>query len=200
MWLLNFVFVINMQPPKPSDRAQVQSKEVRLPDSGPITLDDQDVQIVSFPFFLLFLLYILFKGLFLFLLSINLYFPSCWRPNLVSTMKRTKDHWIFFSFLWTTSCFIKFSLNRLIFIDVLSSSTFWTPLCWYMAELVPFLMIKWYWNLDKIKEVSRLELKSIALCSLLLYVWILSWTASFEGVLFQICCSFIYLQNCECKL
>ena len=36
-----------MQPPKASDRAQVQSKEVRLPDSGPIPLDDQDVQIVS---------------------------------------------------------------------------------------------------------------------------------------------------------
>ncbi|KAL3643098.1 hypothetical protein CASFOL_013913 [Castilleja foliolosa] len=32
-------------PPKPSDRAQVQSKEVRLPDAGPISLDDQDVQI-----------------------------------------------------------------------------------------------------------------------------------------------------------
>ncbi|XP_020537054.1 nuclear pore complex protein NUP205 isoform X2 [Jatropha curcas] len=32
-------------PPKPSDRAQVQSKEVRLPDSPPISLDDQDVQI-----------------------------------------------------------------------------------------------------------------------------------------------------------
>ncbi|GKA66091.1 cysteine protease ATG4-like protein [Tanacetum coccineum] len=34
-----------MHPPKPSDRAQVESKEVRLPDSGPIPLDDQDVQI-----------------------------------------------------------------------------------------------------------------------------------------------------------
>ncbi|GJT77995.1 phosphoglucosamine mutase family protein [Tanacetum coccineum] len=32
-------------PPKPSDRAQVESKEVRLPDSGPIPLDDHDVQI-----------------------------------------------------------------------------------------------------------------------------------------------------------
>ncbi|PSS20924.1 Nuclear pore complex protein [Actinidia chinensis var. chinensis] len=31
--------------PKPSDRAQVQSREVRLPDSSPISLDDQDVQI-----------------------------------------------------------------------------------------------------------------------------------------------------------
>ncbi|GJY32279.1 phosphoglucosamine mutase family protein, partial [Tanacetum coccineum] len=33
------------RPPKPSDRAQVESKEVRLPDSGPIPLDDHDVQI-----------------------------------------------------------------------------------------------------------------------------------------------------------
>ncbi|GKD90466.1 hypothetical protein Tco_1365973 [Tanacetum coccineum] len=32
-------------PLKPSDRAQVQSEEFRLPDSGPIPLDDQDVQI-----------------------------------------------------------------------------------------------------------------------------------------------------------
>ncbi|KAF7147071.1 hypothetical protein RHSIM_Rhsim03G0247900 [Rhododendron simsii] len=32
-------------PPKPSDRAEVQSREVRLPDSSPISLDDQDVQI-----------------------------------------------------------------------------------------------------------------------------------------------------------
>ncbi|XP_010250099.1 PREDICTED: nuclear pore complex protein NUP205 [Nelumbo nucifera] len=31
--------------PKASDRSQVQSKEVRLPDSSPISLDDQDVQI-----------------------------------------------------------------------------------------------------------------------------------------------------------
>lgn len=37
--------LLSYPPPKPSDRAQVQSKEVRLPDSGPITLDDQDVQI-----------------------------------------------------------------------------------------------------------------------------------------------------------
>lgn len=36
----------NMQPPKQSDRAQVQLKEVRLPDTGPISLDDQDVWIV----------------------------------------------------------------------------------------------------------------------------------------------------------
>ncbi|KAI3802990.1 hypothetical protein L1987_31137 [Smallanthus sonchifolius] len=32
-------------PPKPSDRAEVESKEVRLPGSGQIPLDDQDVQI-----------------------------------------------------------------------------------------------------------------------------------------------------------
>ncbi|KAF9620486.1 hypothetical protein IFM89_013103 [Coptis chinensis] len=32
-------------PPKAADRFQVQSKEVRLPDSPPISLDDQDVQI-----------------------------------------------------------------------------------------------------------------------------------------------------------
>lgn len=37
--------VFSYPPPKPSDRVQVQSKEVRLPDSGPITLDDQDVEI-----------------------------------------------------------------------------------------------------------------------------------------------------------
>ncbi|CAI0542934.1 unnamed protein product [Linum tenue] len=37
--------LLNYPPPKQSDRAQVQSKEVRLPDSPPISLDDQDVQI-----------------------------------------------------------------------------------------------------------------------------------------------------------
>ncbi|XP_024980449.1 nuclear pore complex protein NUP205 isoform X1 [Cynara cardunculus var. scolymus] len=37
--------LLSFPPPKPSDRAQVESKEVRLPDSGPIPLDDQDVQI-----------------------------------------------------------------------------------------------------------------------------------------------------------
>ncbi|PWA94300.1 Nucleoporin Nup186/Nup192/Nup205 [Artemisia annua] len=37
--------LLSFPPPKASDRAQVQSKEVRLPDSGPIPLDDQDVQI-----------------------------------------------------------------------------------------------------------------------------------------------------------
>lgn len=36
-----------MQPPRPADRAELQSKEVRLPDAGPISLDDQDVHIVS---------------------------------------------------------------------------------------------------------------------------------------------------------
>ncbi|KAL3535856.1 hypothetical protein ACH5RR_004317 [Cinchona calisaya] len=37
--------LLSFPPPKPSDRTQVQSKEVRLPDCGSITLDDQDVQI-----------------------------------------------------------------------------------------------------------------------------------------------------------
>nr|XP_043623465.1 nuclear pore complex protein NUP205 isoform X2 [Erigeron canadensis] len=37
--------LLSFPPPKPSDRAQVQLKEVRLPNSGPIPLDDQDVQI-----------------------------------------------------------------------------------------------------------------------------------------------------------
>ncbi|KAL5547863.1 hypothetical protein UlMin_003094 [Ulmus minor] len=37
--------LLSYPPPKPSDRAQLQSKEVRLPDSPPISLDDQDVQI-----------------------------------------------------------------------------------------------------------------------------------------------------------
>ncbi|XP_059431872.1 nuclear pore complex protein NUP205 isoform X3 [Corylus avellana] len=37
--------LVSYPPPKPSDRAQVQSREVRLPDSPPISLDDQDVQI-----------------------------------------------------------------------------------------------------------------------------------------------------------
>lgn len=36
----------NLQAPKASDKAQVQSKEVRLPDAAPISLDDQDVHIV----------------------------------------------------------------------------------------------------------------------------------------------------------
>ncbi|XP_035542991.1 nuclear pore complex protein NUP205 isoform X2 [Juglans regia] len=37
--------LLSYPPPKSSDRAQVQSREVRLPDSPPISLDDQDVQI-----------------------------------------------------------------------------------------------------------------------------------------------------------
>ncbi|MFS7982208.1 putative nucleoporin [Helianthus anomalus] len=37
--------LLSFPPPKASDRAQVESKEVRLPDSGLIPLDDQDVQI-----------------------------------------------------------------------------------------------------------------------------------------------------------
>ncbi|KAK6156483.1 hypothetical protein DH2020_010731 [Rehmannia glutinosa] len=37
--------LLSYPPPKLSDRTQVQSKEVRLPDAGPISLDDQDVQI-----------------------------------------------------------------------------------------------------------------------------------------------------------
>ena len=64
-----YEFEFVLQPPKPSDRAQVQSKEVRLPDSPPISLDDQDVQIVSsslclffspFQFNFVFLLYLRF--------------------------------------------------------------------------------------------------------------------------------------------
>ncbi|KAL3747686.1 hypothetical protein ACJRO7_016483 [Eucalyptus globulus] len=37
--------LLSYPPPKPSDRAQVQAKEVRLPDSSLISLDDQDVHI-----------------------------------------------------------------------------------------------------------------------------------------------------------
>ncbi|EOA12740.1 hypothetical protein CARUB_v10028249mg [Capsella rubella] len=37
--------LLSFPPPKPSDRAQVQSREIRLPDSLPISLDDQDVAI-----------------------------------------------------------------------------------------------------------------------------------------------------------
>ncbi|KAB2020060.1 hypothetical protein ES319_D07G040900v1 [Gossypium barbadense] len=37
--------LLSYPPPRPSDRAQVRSKELRLPDSPPISLDDQDVQI-----------------------------------------------------------------------------------------------------------------------------------------------------------
>lgn len=43
--LSSFKSLLSYLPPKPSDRAQVQSREVRLPDSPPISLDDQDVQI-----------------------------------------------------------------------------------------------------------------------------------------------------------
>ncbi|GMQ03803.1 hypothetical protein CsSME_00049458 [Camellia sinensis var. sinensis] len=42
--------LLSYPPPKQSDRAQVQSREVRLPDSSPISLDEQDVQIVSIGF------------------------------------------------------------------------------------------------------------------------------------------------------
>ncbi|CAA2964556.1 nuclear pore complex NUP205 [Olea europaea subsp. europaea] len=40
-----FKSLFSFPPPKQSDRAQVQLKEVRLPDTGPISLDDQDVWI-----------------------------------------------------------------------------------------------------------------------------------------------------------
>ncbi|KAK3002877.1 hypothetical protein RJ639_020134 [Escallonia herrerae] len=43
--LSTFQSLLSYPPPNPSDRAQVQSKEVRLPDSGSISLDDQDVHI-----------------------------------------------------------------------------------------------------------------------------------------------------------
>ncbi|PON88993.1 Nucleoporin [Trema orientale] len=42
-----FQSLLSYPPPKPSDRSQVESREVRLPDSPPISLDDNDVQIVS---------------------------------------------------------------------------------------------------------------------------------------------------------
>ncbi|KAF3444581.1 hypothetical protein FNV43_RR14273 [Rhamnella rubrinervis] len=38
---------LSFSPPKSSDRAQVQSKEARLPDLPPISLDDQDVEIIK---------------------------------------------------------------------------------------------------------------------------------------------------------
>ncbi|MQL73491.1 hypothetical protein Taro_005839 [Colocasia esculenta] len=41
-----FQSLLSYPGPRASDRAQVQSKEVRLPDSSPISLDDMDVQIV----------------------------------------------------------------------------------------------------------------------------------------------------------
>lgn len=37
--------LLSYPPPRPSDRTEVQSKEVRLPNSPPISLDDQDVNI-----------------------------------------------------------------------------------------------------------------------------------------------------------
>ncbi|KAE8668521.1 NUP205 protein [Hibiscus syriacus] len=43
--LSSLKYLLSYPPPKPSDRAQVQSKEVRLTDSSSISLDDQDVQI-----------------------------------------------------------------------------------------------------------------------------------------------------------
>ncbi|KAG5379265.1 hypothetical protein IGI04_027107 [Brassica rapa subsp. trilocularis] len=41
----SFENLLSFPPPKASDRAQVQSREIRLPDSLPISLDDQDVAI-----------------------------------------------------------------------------------------------------------------------------------------------------------
>ncbi|KAK7258456.1 hypothetical protein RIF29_24034 [Crotalaria pallida] len=41
----SFQSLLLYPPPKSSDRSQVESKSVRLPDSLPISLDDQDVQI-----------------------------------------------------------------------------------------------------------------------------------------------------------
>ncbi|XP_054792817.1 nuclear pore complex protein NUP205-like isoform X2 [Prosopis cineraria] len=43
--LPSFRSLLSYPPPKPSDRSQVQSKSVRLPDSPPLSLDEQDVQI-----------------------------------------------------------------------------------------------------------------------------------------------------------
>ncbi|KAK9706158.1 hypothetical protein RND81_07G107800 [Saponaria officinalis] len=37
--------LLSYPPPRPADRTEVQTREVRLPDSPPISLDDQDVQI-----------------------------------------------------------------------------------------------------------------------------------------------------------
>jgi hypothetical protein len=43
-----FFFLVGFwQAPKAEDRAQVVSREVRLPNAPPTTLDDQDAQIVS---------------------------------------------------------------------------------------------------------------------------------------------------------
>jgi hypothetical protein len=46
--LQSFQSLLSYPPPNSSDRAQVQSKSIRLQDSTLITLDDNDVQIVSF--------------------------------------------------------------------------------------------------------------------------------------------------------
>ncbi|XP_022635214.1 nuclear pore complex protein NUP205 isoform X1 [Vigna radiata var. radiata] len=43
--VISFQSLLSYPPPKPSDRSQVQSKSIRLPDSPPISLDDQDVHI-----------------------------------------------------------------------------------------------------------------------------------------------------------
>lgn len=43
-------FICNLQGPKAEDRAQVVSKEVRLPNSAPTILDNQDAQIVRLLF------------------------------------------------------------------------------------------------------------------------------------------------------
>ncbi|KAL8128568.1 hypothetical protein V2J09_017723 [Rumex salicifolius] len=43
--LPSFQNLLSFPPPRPADRSDVQSREVRLPDSTPVSLDDQDVQI-----------------------------------------------------------------------------------------------------------------------------------------------------------
>ncbi|TKY73179.1 nuclear pore [Spatholobus suberectus] len=43
--LTSFQSLLSYPPPKSSDRSQVQSRSARLPDSPPISLDDQDVHI-----------------------------------------------------------------------------------------------------------------------------------------------------------
>lgn len=90
-----------MQSPKPSDRAQVQSKEVRLPDSGTITLDDQDVQIVSFHFFLLVLDFTLLqKACFYFFLR-SVIFSLSFKLSLACHIKSSQKN---------IKCFMKFLL------------------------------------------------------------------------------------------
>jgi hypothetical protein len=46
-FVLFFFFPGSWQAPKAEDRAQVVSRDVRLPNAPPTTLDDQDAQIVS---------------------------------------------------------------------------------------------------------------------------------------------------------